>query len=240
MLRLRLMLMLFCHNGASIRIVWHGVRDLVDMIRVEGVNADRLPHGVYRIAIDVVHGVVHQGERGWCDHGVGVRGRSVINVIQALQLTVLECVGGYTGEELTGSTQLRNSLISFGGSSIRVHRLIQNAAALVLVLVIVVIRVEIVEHLMLSLFLGINDLLQGDNFVDEKLVGLRDFGIQLLELLNLLLRGIQLIRNRAHMQACSIILGRLRFPRSRGFAANVVEVIFAVDSKVRMLEFQNL
>ncbi len=61
-----------------------------------------------------------------------------------------------------------------------------------------------------------------------------------MQLLNLLLGGGELFGNDADMLARREILGRLRFPRSRRFAANIVEIVFAIDAEVWVLEFEDL
>lgn len=93
---------------------------------------------------------------------------------------------------------------------------------------------------MLGLLLGVKHLLHSQDLVDEQPVGLRNLRKQLLELLNLLLCGSQLFRDNADVLTCGEVLGRLGLAGSRCLAANVVEIVFAVDTEVRMLEFQNL
>lgn len=93
---------------------------------------------------------------------------------------------------------------------------------------------------MLGLLLGVEHLLHSQDFINKQPVGLRNLGKQLLQLLNLLLGGSQLFRDDADMLAGGEIFRRLRLARSGCLAANVVEVVFAVNAEIRVLEFEDL
>lgn len=92
----RVLLLVVVVQGARTALVRHGVRDLVDVIRVERVDADGLPYRIYGISAYIIHGVMHHGHRYGRYHGCRV-GRGFVNVVQALKLTIGYGVGRDTG-----------------------------------------------------------------------------------------------------------------------------------------------
>lgn len=99
---------------------------------------------------------------------------------------------------------------------------------------------EEVEHLVLRLLLRVQHLLQRQDLVYKQSVGLGDLGKEFLELLHLLLRGRELLIHNTDVVASCEILRRLGPTRSWRFSADVIQVIFAADSKVGMLKFERL
>ncbi len=46
-------------HGVGAGLIRHRIRDLVDVIRVERIDADGLTHRVHGVAVDVVHWIMH-------------------------------------------------------------------------------------------------------------------------------------------------------------------------------------
>ena len=159
--------------------------------------------------------------------------------MQALQFAIGNGIRRNTRQKLTSSLQLRNGFAIAVGVIGR-DSLVNHVVVSVAVASSLAVYGQVVEHLMLGLLLGVKHLLHSQDLVDEQPVGLRNLRKQLLELLNLLLCGSQLFRDNTDVLAGGEVLGRLGLAGSWCLAANVVEIVFAVDAEVRMLEFQNL
>lgn len=97
-------------HGIAARIIGDCVGDLVDVVRVEGVNADRLADRVHGISVDIVHGIVHHGHGRLRNHNRRVSRRS-IHALETLKLSVSNLIRRDAGQELAGSSQLRRRLI---------------------------------------------------------------------------------------------------------------------------------
>lgn len=97
-----------------------------------------------------------------------------------------------------------------------------------------------IQHLVLSLLLGINHFLQSHDLIDEQAVGLRNLSEELLQLLNLLLRGSQLFRNHTDVLTGGEVFGNLWLPRGWCLTSDVVQSILTVSPKVGMFELENL
>lgn len=67
-----------------------------------------------------------------------------------------------------------------------------------------------------------------------------NFGKELLQLLDLLLRGGELFGNDTDVLARGKVFGLLCLSGSRGFATNIIEIVFAIYAKVRVLKFEYL
>jgi hypothetical protein len=236
---LRNLLLLIWH-GSRIHIGRHCIGDLVDMVRVERINPDRLSHGIDGIAGDVVHGIAHHGHRGRCDHGTRVSRRAIC-ILKAFELTVGHGIGVDAGEQFARPAQLRAWLICVGRLPIGCHGLAQDwrrgrrgCGGLT------VIGCEVVDDLVGCLLLSIENFLQGQDLIDQNLVRLRNFAVKLLQLLDLLLGRRKLFGDDADVVVGGEIVGRLRLPRGRSLSPDVIQVIFTVDSEVRVLEFQDI
>lgn len=216
-------------------IAWHGVRKLLNVVTGEWVDADGLADWVDGISAEIGDGVVQHGHSDGGDHGARVSERT-IDIMETLELPVSDGVGGNTGKQLACSAQLGRRLIAIRlrDGSVRGHRAVHQGRAAAGV------DAEVVEHLVLGSFLGVDHFLQGQYFIDEQSVSLRDLSKELLELLDLLLGGSKLLGNDANVLARGEVLGWLRFSRSGGLATDIIQVIFAVYSEVRVLEFENL
>lgn len=107
--------------------------------------------------------------------------------MKPLQFPVGRGIWGDARQELSSSAQFRYTVIYVSGA-VRVYRLPDHASSIASV-----IRRQVVEHFMLSLFLSIHHFLQRHHFVNQQAVGLGDLSIQFLKLLDLLLRGGQLL-----------------------------------------------
>lgn len=89
---------------------------------------------------------------------------------------------------------------------------------------------------MLGLLLSVQHLLKRQHLIDEQSVCLRDLGEQFLELLHLLLCCRELFGQDTNVVACGEIFRSLSSSGCGRFPANIVEIIFAPDSEVGMLE----
>lgn len=100
---------------------------------------------------------------------------------------------------------------------------------------------KVVEQLVVDLVRNFQLLLQGHDLVYQHFVALRKAEIVLLQLLNLVLSRIEcLAQERNLLVGRKRILRGLCFPWGRRFAADIVEVVFAVHPELWVLEFPGL
>ena len=219
-------------HGIGARIVWHRIRNLVDVVRVERINANSLAHWVNGIAIDVVHRIMHHGHRGLWDDDSRIGWRP-IHTLKTFQLPVGNLIRCHARQKLASPSQFRCRVITTiqrRCADVKVHALLMTVAG----------RCQVVEHFVLGLLLRIEHLLQRQDFVDEKSVCLGNFGEQFLELLHLLLCGSELFSHDTDVMTGREILCGLCSPRGGSLSTNVIKIIFTAHSEIGMLEFESL
>lgn len=98
--------------------------------------------------------------------------------------------------------------------------------------------VEMIDQLVVHLILCANQLLKVYNLVYEDFVCIQDTIVRFLKLLDLLLRCGQRLAEDENLLVgnAELLVGCLRFPRSRGFSSDIIQIILPVSSKLGVLK----
>ena len=232
-----------------------GVRNVVDVVGVEGIDAGRLPHWVDHMPHlsewIMEHGHGRCGMRKHDRRGgrVGRRSRLMVGNRQPFEFPVRLGIWRQAVENFPRTPQLSRRLIGPIGQEAKPSIVVRwtGMARMTGMRRMSTISPPVIQcgemgyHLGGHLALRLDHLLQTHNLVDKYLVGLGQLEELLLQRLDLVLSGYQGLAKDSDLLTCrKSFLYSSCLPRRRCFPADVIQVVFPVCAKFRMAELPGL